>query len=118
MTQRWVGRLMLLLLVLAGCQGKPTGTKSGLDTAKLSMQDRAALGIQKMQGTVERDEADPEKPVVNVSLQGTRVTDQGLEHIKHFPKLQVLNLDATRISDAGLVHLKGMTTLQALYLNG
>ena len=35
-----------------------------------------------------------------------------------FTKLQYLGIDGTKITDAGLVHLKGLTNLQSLHIGG
>jgi hypothetical protein len=51
-------------------------------------------------------------------LDGTQVTDAGLEHLKGLTALQGLSLDGTQVTDAGLEHLKGLTALQGLYLDG
>ena len=51
-------------------------------------------------------------------LDGTKVSDAGLEHLKGLTQLQRLDLDDTKVSDAGLEHLKGLTQLQKLDLNG
>ena len=49
-------------------------------------------------------------------LNGTRVSDAGLEHLKGLTRLQELCLGGTKVSDAGLKHLKGLTQLKTLYL--
>lgn len=40
-----------------------------------------------------------------LSLGGTKVTDQGLAHLKELTKLQRLTLSDTKVTDAGLEHL-------------
>ncbi len=45
------------------------------------------------------------------------VTDVGLEHIKGLVKLKKLNLSGTQVTNAGLEHLKGLTQLQTLSLS-
>jgi len=52
-----------------------------------------------------------------LDLNGTRVTDAGLEHVKGLTNLQWLCLTRTKVTDAGLVHLEGLTNLQWLELN-
>ena len=54
---------------------------------------------------------------MNVNLNGTDVTDEGLVHLKGLTKLETLGLGRTQVTDAGLVHLKGMTNLKRLYLH-
>ena len=51
-------------------------------------------------------------------LDGTQVTDAGLEHLKGLTRLQSLDLSGTQVTDAGLEHLKGLTQLQWLSLEG
>lgn len=51
-----------------------------------------------------------------LQLSGTRVTNAGLEHIKHLTGLRVLWLYDTRISDAGLPLLQDLTGLRVLNL--
>ncbi len=47
----------------------------------------------------------------------TQITDAGLGHIKRLKELETLWLDGTAITDAGLKHLKGLNQLQSLFLN-
>jgi hypothetical protein len=54
--------------------------------------------------------------VSSLDLEGTNVTDTGLEHLKELPRLRYLDLSRTKISDAGLRHLKGVTTLKTITL--
>jgi tetratricopeptide (TPR) repeat protein len=51
-----------------------------------------------------------------VNLQGSPVTDDGLENLKGLTRLKLLNLCATQITDAGLEHLRGLAQLQTLDL--
>ena len=46
-------------------------------------------------------------------LDGTQVTDAGLEHLKGLSRLQELYLDGTQVTDAGLEHLKGLSQLKS-----
>ena len=55
--------------------------------------------------------------VVGVTLDGTRVTDAGLEHLKGLNHLEDLSLDKTRVGDAGLECLKGLKHLRDLRLD-
>lgn len=54
----------------------------------------------------------------NLYLNGTKVTDAGLAHLKTLNGLQVLMFKNTAVGDAGLAHLTGLTTLHHLVLNG
>ncbi|MGA2257086.1 MAG: hypothetical protein ABSG53_20735 [Thermoguttaceae bacterium] len=51
-------------------------------------------------------------------LEGTQITDAGLENLKGFTQLQDLELEDTKITDAGLEHLKGCRQLEYLSLTG
>src|SRR5262249_15460346 len=51
-----------------------------------------------------------------LALDGSSVTDAGLEHLKGLTGLQYLSLTNTGITDAGLEHLEGLTELQSLFL--
>ncbi|MFM9959644.1 MAG: protein kinase domain-containing protein [Planctomycetaceae bacterium] len=57
------------------------------------------------------------KNLTLLNLARTRVTDDGLRHLKDYPRLIVLNLSQTSISDAGLKHLAGLTRLQELQID-
>jgi hypothetical protein len=67
-------------------------------------------------GEILRDEKGKGKPVVEVSLLKTRVTDDGLKHLAGLKSLQGLILADTKVTDAGLKHLAGLKSLQDLYL--
>ncbi len=78
---------------------------------------KAAIAeIEKAGGWVLADQRRPGKPVVDVSLEATSVTDAGLVHLKELTKLPTVDLSGTKVTDAGLVHLKGLPQLQSLTL--
>ncbi len=56
--------------------------------------------------------------LAELDLDGTQVTDAGLEHLKGMTILQLLYLNDTQITDVGLGHLKGLPNLDSLHLNG
>src|SRR5262245_37392912 len=72
--------------------------------------------IQKLGGQVVRDDKLPGKPVVDVDLDTTKVTDAGLRELKELKSLQLLNLSGTKVTDAGLKELKELKSLRSLYL--
>jgi len=78
---------------------------------------KAVAEIEKLGGRVTIDENSPDKPVIGVDLEHTRVTDAGLEHLKGLTKLQTLDLQGTSVTDAGLEHLKGLVRLKELDLS-
>jgi len=47
-------------------------------------------------------------------LNGTNVTDAGIEHCAKLTKLELLNLSNTGVTNAGLEHLYGLSNLQNL----
>lgn len=51
-------------------------------------------------------------------LDGTQVTDTGLEHLKGLVNLRTVSFSDTQVSDTGLEHLRGMVNLQQLFLDG
>src|SRR3990172_8039382 len=79
--------------------------------------DAAVAEIEKVQGHYRCDEKSPNRPIVDVRLNGLQVTDSVLEHFKGLTGLQRLWLFDTKVTDAGLEHLKGLTGLQVLVLN-
>jgi Leucine Rich repeat len=103
-------------------------------------EDKAVQFIEKLGGSVVRDEKVDSKPVVEVCLQGTlfadadmkelaalkslealdlcatRFTDDGLAELTAFKRLQVLNLSCTKVTDAGLKKLADVEKLQRLYV--
>ena len=105
----WVLFVSLLLVGTLGC-GKTW-----------SPEEKAAIAeIKKLGGTFKvskygkmRDQ----KWITRVSLDDTRVTDSGLEHLKGLSGLQYLYLDNTQVTDVGLEHLKELTRLRLLHLN-
>ena len=55
--------------------------------------------------------------VAFVHLDGTQVTDAGLQHLRGLMQLKKLRLTCTQVTDAGLKHLKGLTQLWNLELD-
>jgi len=59
------------------------------------------------------------KPVMALHLSRSKISDDGLRHLKKLSKLRELYFDFKKnITDAGLAHLKGLTKLQVLSLWG
>jgi hypothetical protein len=57
--------------------------------------------------------------VHEVWLNGTRVTNDGLRHLRALTKLRLLLLDSNpEVTDAGLAQVRGLTRLQVLQLGG
>lgn len=90
----------LLIFAFSGCSGKSA----------------AVQGVEKMGGRVYLDKNDPDNGVISVDLSKSEATDDGLQCLEDFGKLQSLNLMATIIGDDGLEHLQGLTALESLDL--
>lgn len=56
------------------------------------------------------------KPICYLSLEGTRVTDAGMQHLSQLPALNELILRETDVTDEGLVHLYGLSNLKHVAL--
>ena len=54
----------------------------------------------------------------NLVLEGVKLNDADLVHLKNFKALKYINLRNTPITDAGLVHIKNIVSLETLYFNG
>ena len=77
--------------------------------------------IEKLGGAFRADPKKPNKPVIEVDLRDTRVTDADLQLLKDLPDLRVLILggtQGTKVTDKGLEHLKGSVNLHRLHLYG
>src|SRR4051812_43825440 len=81
-------------------------------------ESAAVKAVEKLGGKVTVDETQPGKPVVKVSLRGTKVTDAGLKDLKELTSLQELNISGTQVTDVGLKELKVLKSLQTLLLGG
>ena len=81
-------------------------------------EQKVIAEIRRLGGEVGFDEKRPGKPLVDVFLDGTKVTDAGLADLKGLKRLTHLYLCDTGVTDAGLAHLKGLTELQRLDLIG
>ena len=73
--------------------------------------------IQAVGGIVQRRDADPDAPVLVISLTGSEVTDAVFEDCQYQTGLKELLLSNTRITDDGLKWLTGLSSLQVLQLN-
>ncbi len=97
----------LAMSVLGLCLGSSARADDAEDKA-------VAIIWRDLRGRVTRDEKAPGKPVIEVTLQGTKVTDTGLKELAPLKNLTTLILQATKVTDSGLkelAHLKNLTTL-------
>src|SRR5262245_35886352 len=67
--------------------------------------------IEKLGGQVTRDDKRPGRPVVDVDLGGTTVTDAGLKELKELKTLQSLEIGSTQVTYTGM---QGVMVLEAL----
>jgi len=63
-----------------------------------------------------RMELDPKGNIIAVNLRGAWVNDVELIDLAHLPNLQRLDLSHTRITDEGMLHLKAATSIRELNL--
>jgi hypothetical protein len=74
-----------------------------LNLRRVLVSDPFAKGVMRFQLTF-------------LSLDDSRITDEGLRHIGQITSLRELSLNDTRITDAGLLHLTRLKNLKDLYL--
>lgn len=72
--------------------------------------------VEKLGGSVTRDEKMPGKPVVGVILYGPKMTDAGLKELASLTNLTTLDLHDTAVTDAGLKELAPLTKLTTIFL--
>jgi hypothetical protein len=93
--------------------GRPITAARG---SELSPEEAVAL-IERLGGKVIRDEGSPDRPVVQVYLGGSKVTNADLARLKGLTQLRYLNLFETGVTDAGLANLKELRNLEHLVLS-
>src|SRR5262249_12037426 len=103
---RWIARTAVVLGLLI--------------LAVTARADEAATvkAIEKLGGTVTRGDEIAGKPVVDVNLDSTEVTDADLKGLKELKALQTLVLRRTKVTDTGMKELKQLKSLQTLNLIG
>jgi len=107
---RYFALLLPVVACLSGC------SRNQVAWEQSAQEEKAVKAIEALGGKVTRDEKLPGRPVVEVDLGKTEVTDAGLKDLKEFKGLQTLNLHFTKITDAGLKDLKELKGLQILNL--
>jgi uncharacterized protein YceK len=91
--------LLPVIACLSGC-GQPAARQPS------GQEEKAVNAIEALGGKVKRDDKLPGRPVVEVDLGGTKVTDTGLKDLKELKNLKFLCLAGTKISSAGLKDLQ------------
>ena len=69
-------------------------------------EDKAVAFVEKLGGTVTRDDKAPSKPIIGVQLSNTYVTDAGLKELAPLKNLTWLSLGGTKVTDEGLKELR------------
>jgi len=113
-TMKWIVTASgLAAVILAGCSGN-----SDKKPAPPAGQQEAVAEITKIGGTVQYEEGDANRPVIEVNLkQNFKVSADVLNQVKKLDRLQKLDLSGSNVTDAELVHLKDLASLQTLWLS-
>ena len=81
-------------------------------------EDAAVKAVEKLGGSVARDDTDPNRPVVAVSFVAVPVTDRELKCLAPLKRLKTLDLAVCLgVTDAGLKELATLKRLQELNLS-
>jgi len=106
-------KLHLPLLLSVCFLGQSWSSLGAADDAEA----KAVAFVEKLGGTVIRDDKAEGKPVRDVYLIGAAVTDKELKGLKDIKTLQTLNLMNNAVTDKGLIELKEIKGLQTLNLS-
>jgi ubiquitin-protein ligase len=79
-------------------------------------RQKAVPSIYDLAWRITRDDKAKDKPIVDIDLRATKVTDASLKELAELNQLQHLELRNTQVSDAGLKHLAGLQQLKGLRL--
>ncbi len=85
-------------------------------TTASTRQDEMIAAIEKLGGHVKTDPNDPSHPVFAAEFYRSPDMTAGLEALKTFARLQVLDLGGD-VTDAGLKHLQNLTQLQEIRIH-
>jgi hypothetical protein len=102
MKMRWLACTAILIAVSA--------VSASADEAS------AVAALKKLGAKIKTDDKLPGKPVVEVDLSGTKVTDAGLKHLAALKGLWRLDLSGTKVTDAGMKPLTALKGLKELFL--
>ena len=109
--KRYFALLLPVVACLSGC------SRNQVAWEQSAQEEKAVKAIEALGGRVTRDEKLPGRPVVEVDLGKTEVTDAGLKDLKELKGLRTLNLSRTKITDTGLKDLKELRGLRFLALD-
>ena len=102
------------VLVLAGCQVRFGPPPAGSQPAGTTGSDPSVGPAARLKPQVTRDESQPGKPVVEVSLHYTKTTDADLKDLAGLGQLRKLTLSSTPVTGVGLKALAGLKGLEQL----
>jgi hypothetical protein len=80
-------------------------------------EDKSIADINKLGGTIERDDKKPGAPVIAVDFSKKEVKDADLKCLQNLGELRSLKLDNSRITDDGLKFVKELKNLRRLTLS-
>src|SRR5205085_2738164 len=79
---------------------------------------QAVATLRKFGAVVRVNDADPDKPVVDVRLNGPDANDDMLALVRGFGKLHTLDLHGSSVTNEGLANVHLLTQLRSLNLSG
>src|SRR5580704_11089227 len=81
-------------------------------------EEKTVALVRKLGGSVTRDDKQPGKPVVEVDLSFTKLTEEVVAELSAFKGLTNLNLYRTRIYNSELTKIAALKNLTSLNLGG
>ena len=105
---RHIVLLLLLIICLSAC-ARPTALQPSVQ------EEKAVQTIEALGGNVKWDDKISGRPVVEVDLSLSMITDAGLKDLKELKDLQTLDLGHTSITDAGRKDLKRALPRTTIY---
>lgn len=113
---RWMvcmGRAVTVLCVLGSLAIRSARAEAA---GREPDQDPVVALVERLGGELRRDDGSPARPIIEIRLATTRISDDQLGELRGLSSLRSLGLDQTRISDAGLARLRGHAGLRSLAL--
>jgi hypothetical protein len=106
-------KLFTVLVLLSGSLPAVASPTWAQEPAQPEREARAVAAIETRGGSVYRDERAPGNPVTGITFSRS-ISDEDMELVKAFPRLESLSLMDGGITDAGLAPLAEMTQLRYL----
>src|SRR5262245_26995808 len=107
-------RTLAVVVIAGGCSQHAAPAPEARGSTDEEALQKTLDDLTKLGATVKREEEEPSRPIIEVSLSEKDVTDSELAVLKNLTTLRKLDLSATKISGEGLRHLKGLASLQSL----